>query len=158
MPHPIVMPSLGMYTEEGILTAWVRPVGARVEMGEPIAEITTEKVTFEVPSPAAGILQHVAEAGASLHVEAVLGYILAEGESLPASVDRNIPPIQQNGGPRHSPAAPELPRPAGPLRASPAARRLAAQHGIDLHLVKGSGPGGRIIESDVLAKVSPQRT
>lgn len=160
MPQRIVMPSMGMYTEEGVLTAWLRPAGARVEMGEAIAEITTEKVTFEVPSPIAGILHHVAEVGASLQVEALMGYILAEGEALPHIVEPEVGPphVRSDDAPR-APAAPEAPRPGGPPpRASPAARRLAAQHGIDLHLVKGSGPGGRIVEADVLAKVSQQRT
>ena len=159
MPQRVVMPSMGMYTEEGELTAWLRPPGARVEMGEAIAEITTEKVTFEVPSPTAGILHHVAEAGARLQVEALIGYILAEGEALPHVVEREAGPLPvRSDGARLSPVAPETPRPGGLPRASPAARRLAAQHGIDLQLVKGSGPGGRIVEADVLAKVSQQRT
>ncbi|HEV2194384.1 MAG TPA: E3 binding domain-containing protein [Candidatus Acidoferrum sp.] len=158
MPQRIVMPSMGMYTEEGILTAWLRPAGARVEMGEAIVEVTTEKVTFEVPSPAAGILHHVAEPGASLCVEALMGYILAEGEAPPAVSERERAPVHQRGDdPRESPAN-EIPRAGRPPRASPAARRLAAQHHIDLNLVTGSGPGGRIVEADILAKVSQRQT
>lgn len=159
MPQRIVMPSMGMYTEEGVLTSWLRLAGAHVEMGEAIAEITTEKVTFEVPSPISGILHHVAEAGASLQVEALLGYVLLEGEALPNIVEREAAPLHVRGdGARHSSAAAEAPKAGAPPRASPAARRLAAQHGIDLHLVKGSGPGGRIVEADVLARVSQQRS
>lgn len=159
MPQAIVMPGMGMYMEEGVLTAWLRPTGARVESGEPIIEITTEKVTFEVPSPAAGILHRVAEAGMSLQVQALLGYILAEGEALPVATEREIATDHERGnGPRNSPASPEVPRSGGLPKASPAARRLATQHGIDLNLVKGSGPGGRIVEADVLARVSQRRT
>lgn len=154
MPHAIVMPTMGMYTEEGVLTAWLRPAGARVEIGEPIIEITTEKVTFEIPSPVAGILHRVAEAGANLQVQALLGYILAEGEALPVAANHEVATDHKRGnGPRHSHAPPEAPRSGGLPKASPAARRLATQHGIDLNLVKGSGPGRRIVEADVLARV-----
>lgn len=83
MPQAIVMPEMGMYMEEGVVTRWLRPQGARVEAGEPILEITTEKVTFEVPAPASGILHCAAEVGASLPVQALMGYILAEGEPIP---------------------------------------------------------------------------
>jgi pyruvate/2-oxoglutarate dehydrogenase complex dihydrolipoamide acyltransferase (E2) component len=159
MPQRIVMPSMGMYTEEGVLSAWLRPSGVRVEAGEAIVEITTEKVTFEVPSPAAGILHHAAETGANLSVEALLGYVLAEGETLPSPAEpENSQTSQHSDGPRKSPAAGESSRAGGTFRASPAAKRLAAQHGIDLNLVKGTGPGGRIVEADVLAKVSQPRT
>jgi pyruvate/2-oxoglutarate dehydrogenase complex dihydrolipoamide acyltransferase (E2) component len=158
VPLRIVMPSMGMYTEEGVLTAWLRPAGARVEIGEAIVEITTEKVTFEVPSPAAGILHHVAEPGANLSVEALMGYVLADGETLASVSEPAVAQVDQlDDRPRKSPAADESSRSGGSLRASPAAKRLATQHGVDLHLVKGSGPGGRIVEVDVLAKVSPQR-
>lgn len=159
MPQRIVMPGMGMYTEEGVLSAWLRPAGARVEIGEAIVEIATEKVTFEVPSPAAGILHHVAEPGANLCVEALIGYVLAEGEALPSAVESEVAPVhQRRDAPRKSPAGDESSRSGGPLRASPAARRLATQHGVDLKLIKGTGPGGRIVEADVLAKVSQQRT
>lgn len=158
MSQRIVMPSMGMYTEEGVLTAWLRPAGAHVEIGEPVLEITTEKVTFEVPSPAAGVLHPVAEIGANLQVEALLGYILAEGEASPEDAKRNLAPaLEPKDGPRKV-STEEEGHPAGtPPRASPAARRLAAKHGIDLSLVKGSGPGGRIVEADVLARIGRQR-
>ena len=85
MPQAIVMPQMGMYMEEGAITNWLRPQGACVETGEPILEITTDKVTFEIPAPAPGILHRVAEVGATLPVEALLGYILAEGEAIPGA-------------------------------------------------------------------------
>ena len=160
MAKPVVMPSLGMYTEEGTLTAWLRPTGTRVEAGEAIAEITTEKVTLEIPSPASGILHHIGAIGVSLHVEAVLGYILADGEALPTTAaNRNTLPSERGDGRQKSSATQtqEGSRTGGPLRVSPAARKLAAQHGIDLHQVKGSGPGGRIVEADILARVSQEQ-
>ena len=78
---------------------WLHPAGARVDAGQPILEITTEKVTFEVPSPAAGILHHVAELGANLHVEALVGYIRAEGEALPTgSASVPVLPLERADG------------------------------------------------------------
>jgi pyruvate dehydrogenase E2 component (dihydrolipoamide acetyltransferase) len=152
MPRPIVMPSMGMYTEEGVLTAWLRPGGARVEAGEPIVEITTEKATFEIPAPAAGILHPVAEVGTNLRVEALMGYILAEGEKTPAATVEKADAAPPSREASYAGSAPqESQRVARMVRASPAARRLAAQHGIDLTQLAGSGPGGRVVEADVLA-------
>lgn len=154
MAQPIVMPSMGMYTEEGVLSAWLKPAGAHVEIGEPIAEITTEKVTFEIPSSVAGNLHPIAELGATLRVEELLGYILAEGETSPwhdKSQTAFASKIEHSGS--AAPALQEGFGADGPLRASPAARKLANRHGIDLSSVQGTGPGGRIVEADVLAKI-----
>jgi pyruvate dehydrogenase E2 component (dihydrolipoamide acetyltransferase) len=83
--RPIVMPSLGMYTAEGTVAAWLRPDGASVTAGEPVAEVTTEKATYEIEAPADGLLHAAAAVGATLGVQAVLGYVLAPGESPPAT-------------------------------------------------------------------------
>ena len=154
MAQEIVMPSMGMYTEEGVLSAWLRPAGARVEAGEAIAEITTEKVTFEIPSSVAGILHPVAEAGATLRVQELLGYILAQGEAAPSSVAPKGAVAKEVSQAQSAMTAPQEAARGASVRASPAARRLASQHGIDLSLVQGTGPGGRIVEADVLAKIS----
>jgi pyruvate dehydrogenase E2 component (dihydrolipoamide acetyltransferase) len=154
--RPIVMPSMGMFTEEGVLTAWLRPSGARVEAGEPVAEITTEKASFEIPAPAAGLLHHVSAVGTNLRVEALMGYILAEGERAPAIEAEQASPAMG----RDAEATPVAPHGAGPaarpMRATPAARRLAAEKGIDLAQVVGTGPEGRIVEADVAAQISQQ--
>lgn len=155
MARAIVMPSMGMYTEEGVLTAWLRPAGSHVAMGDPVAEITTEKATFEIPAPEEGTLHHVATIGTSLRVEALMGYILRNGESAPAGtadgagVAQTSEPLAETSSSQKSDAPA-----AGPLRASPLAKKLAAQHGINLQQVKGTGPGGRIVEADILALVS----
>jgi pyruvate dehydrogenase E2 component (dihydrolipoamide acetyltransferase) len=148
----IVMPSMGMYTEEGVLTAWLRPAGARVATGEPVAEITTEKATFEIPAPEEGTLHPVAAIGTTLKVEVLMGYILREGETAPARMAMNPATSNQRS------AATDVSIPVlkasstvGSLRASPIAKRLAAQHGIDLEKLTGSGPGGRIVEADIRA-------
>lgn len=161
MARAIVMPSMGMYTEEGVLSAWLRPAGTRVSLGEPVAEITTEKATFEIPAPEEGVLHPVAAVGTTLRVEVLMGYILRDGESAPvgvvdaaiadpyAAAFADAASVPQSGS--SSPSS-------GPLRATPVAKRLAAQHGIDLQQAKGSGPGGRIVEADIQALVTKRAT
>lgn len=156
MPHAIVMPTLGMYTEEGTLSAWVRPSGTRVEPGEAVAEITTDKVTIEIPAPVAGVLHHVASVGTNLAVEAVLGYILADGEAVP-EISNSQPPSRSAARPLN-PSVKTVARRDGVVPISPAARKLATEHGIDPRQVKGSGPGGRIIEADILARIEQEQT
>ena len=149
MARPIVMPSFGMYTAEGTLVSWRKPSGAAVEAGEVVLEIETEKAVQEVGAPVDGVLHHVLAEGAQLQVETLIGYVLAPGE---------VPPVDGNGAapPRVVKAAAtphEAPEsvPGGEVRASPIARRIAREHGVDLTKVEGTGPGGRIVESDVRA-------
>jgi pyruvate dehydrogenase E2 component (dihydrolipoyllysine-residue acetyltransferase) len=168
--RPIVMPSLGMYTAEGTLATWLRPDGASVTAGEPVAEVTTEKATYEIEAPADGRLHTAAAAGATLAVQGVLGYVLAPGEAPPAagigeSGSEGEGEKREKGNDPHPNALPLTPAPALPLSrspsprpASPIARRLAAQHGLDLAGLTGSGPGGRIVEADVLAAVAGRAT
>ena len=146
---------MGMYTEEGVLTAWLRPAGSRVAPGDPVAEITTEKATFEIPAPEEGILHTVAAIGTTLRVEALMGYILRNGESVPSGASDGASAAQKSAPLAENSSSPRVEAPsAGPLRASPLAKKLAAQHGINLQQVKGTGPGGRIVEADILALVS----
>jgi pyruvate dehydrogenase E2 component (dihydrolipoamide acetyltransferase) len=125
------MPSFGMYTAEGNLGRWLVPAGSVVETGDLIVEIVTEKATYEVESPGSGILHPVAVEGETLTVEGLIGWILGEGEAVPGSE----------------------PMPAERIKASPIAKRLAAEKGIDLATLTGTGPGGRIVEADVLGAV-----
>ena len=140
------MPSFGMYTAEGSLGRWLVAAGSRVEAGDPIVEILTEKATYEVEAPASGVLHPTAVAGESLTVEGLIGWILADGET---------PPADGGDGAGPAPAATAGPVRRAPLpsgvKASPAARRLATEKGIDLAALTGTGPGGRIVEADVLA-------
>lgn len=168
MARPIVMPSMSMFAAEATLVAWLRSAGANVKAGEPIAEISTEKASFEIEAPVPGILHPIAEIGANLPVEAVMGYILAHGEEPPSPSGREPgPAISTAELPSTSPAptpaqATRAPlaqsgapvRPVSEIRATPIARRLATQYGIDLAHLAGSGPGGRIVEADVLAAVT----
>jgi pyruvate dehydrogenase E2 component (dihydrolipoamide acetyltransferase) len=144
----IVMPSMGMYTEEGVLTAWLRPSGTRVTLGEPVAEITTEKATFEIPAPEAGILHTATNVGTTLQVEAMIGYILGDGESVPTARTVSSAPVSQLAAQLPSDHS-QISAVARTLRATPVAKRMAAQHQVDLKQVVGSGPGGRIVEADI---------
>jgi len=146
---------MGMYTEEGVLTAWLRPAGTRVALGDPVAEITTEKATFEIPAPEEGILHPVITVGTTLRVEVLMGYILRDGEAIPTGAVDGAGVASKNASQSaFSSAARQESASGGPLRASPVAKRLAAQHGIDLKEVKGTGPGGRIVETDIVKLVS----
>ncbi|MGH2460223.1 MAG: dihydrolipoamide acetyltransferase family protein [Chloroflexota bacterium] len=153
MAKEIVMPSLGMFTAEGTLSAWLRTQGARVEAGEPVAEVTTEKTAQELVAPVAGIIHQVATVGASLPIQGLIGYILAEGERPPMTL-ANAPATPAVSSAAPPPSTAPRPGPAGEIRASPIARRLAAEHRIDLSQVVGSGPDGRIVEADVLVAVA----
>src|SRR2546428_11584102 len=158
MPRPIVMPSLGMYTTEGTVTAWLREPGSQVAAGEPVVEVTTEKAVYQVEAPGDGILHAVAEVGAVVPDQGLIGHVLAPGEAPPVAEAPQTAAAGPVGGAR--PASPTLapaPRPpGGELRASPAARRLAQDRGVDITTVVGTGPGGRIVEADVMAAIAPR--
>ncbi len=148
MATPIVMPSFGMYTNEGTLVSWLHENGAEVKQGEPILEIETEKAVNPVISPAGGFLCHVAEVGTLVREQGLLGYVLADGETAPAAAQFPSP-----AGAETSPAAIHNVgrRGEGRVKASPAARKLAQDLKVDLSTVIGSGPGGRVVEADIHA-------
>jgi pyruvate dehydrogenase E2 component (dihydrolipoamide acetyltransferase) len=150
MATPVVMPSFGMYTSEGTLVNWLYPDGARVKQGESILEIETEKAVNPVIAPAGGILCHAAQIGALIKEQELLGYILAEGESAPPAPGA-APQTPMGNSPDRPQASSSKPgSPAeGRVKASPAAKKLASEHGIDLASIVASGPGGRVVEADV---------
>jgi len=159
--HTIIMPKMGDAMEEGTLVRWLKQEGDTVNEGEPIAEIATDKATVEIEAPASGVLRGISvPEGAVVPVNTPLAYILQEGESLPAQTDGTA--TAATAAP--TPTAP-IPKPvAAPaldggerILASPLARKIAAEHGIDLALIKGTGPKGRIVERDVLAYLEAQK-
>ena len=139
MANPIVMPKLGLTMTEGLLVSWLVREGAEVTKGQPIAEIETEKATVEVESPANGILGRiVAPEGETVPVAEVIAWVTAPGEAAPElSVAVHEP--------REQP------------RVTPNAKRLAAELGVDLGLVTGTGPDGVITGDDVQALVKSAR-
>ena len=135
----IVMPKLGMVMAEGTVSRWAKSAGDRVEQGEVIAEIETEKVNYEMEATDGGIFHPIVPEGAIVAVDGLLGYLLANGEAVPE------PEVQ--AAPTPSPVlAAARPRPAtSPARgdvvpSTPGARGLAASLGVDLSKVPPQRP------------------
>jgi pyruvate dehydrogenase E2 component (dihydrolipoamide acetyltransferase) len=146
MAAAIVMPSFGMYTADGTLVSWLHPPGAAVQEGQPVLEIETDKAVQEVVAPASGLLHQVLPVGTKLQEQMVIGYVLAEGEKPPAT---NSVAVVSNAG--RMPQTRSIPDDADNIKATPIARRLAKERGIPLKTLNATGPGGRIVEADVLA-------
>ncbi len=128
MATEIRMPRLGHSMTEGTVVAWLAKPGDTVQAGQIILTIETDKAEYEVEAPADGLLSEplVVEA-ATAPVEAVLGWVLAPGEARPSAP--TVP--SEQGAPRPAPA-PAAPAARGRVRASPKARRLAEERGVDL--------------------------
>ncbi len=151
------MPSLGADMEDGTLVEWLVNPGETVHRGDIVAVVETQKGAIEIEIFEDGIVQSLdADLGSKLPVGAPLATILAEGEAPPsAPVAPVIPAVDATPTVAVAPTpAPDVPKPA-PLTtgvaASPAARKLAAERGVDLASVAGSGPGGAIVLGDVPA-------
>ncbi len=156
MAFSVVMPALEMAQETGKLIAWRKNEGDRVTKGEPLLEIETDKAVVEVEAPADGILAGItAAAGADIPVGKTIAWILAPGEKPPTESESSTSAPAARGKTESHAApmtatAPELSAVQG-ARVSPKARRLAKELGVDLAAVRGSGPGGEILASDVQA-------
>jgi len=146
----VVMPQMGESIAEGTVTRWLKSVGEPVERDEPLFEISTDKVDAEIPAPASGRLTEIrAAAGQTVEVNRVVGVIeTASAAAHDAPPARTAPP----------PAAPAAPVAAADAAAgdaagfvSPVVRRMAAEHGVALTSVRGSGTGGRVTKKDLLA-------
>ena len=154
MAEILVMPKLGLTMEEGFLESWLCEPGTAVALGQPICEVETEKLTVIVESPYAGVLLRCIEPGDTVPVGEPIAVIGEPGE------DATGYRLYQPGGSEASgaqataapqqPAAPAQPTAAtGEPTASPLARRIAADLGVDLATVTGTGPEGRITREDV---------
>lgn len=143
MATDVLIPKLGMTMTEGTVAEWLVPHGAQVRAGDIVYRLETEKIEFQVEAEADGTLHHAVPAGTTLPPGSVVGYILAPGEAPPAAAPPPAPT------PASGPPPPPPPPQAGQVFASPAARRLAAELGVDFTTVLGTGPGGRITEDDV---------
>jgi len=151
MTVEVIMPQLGESIVEGTVTKWLKQVDDPVSEFEPLVEINTDKVDTEVPSPANGtILARFVDEGQTVRAGTVLALIGEPGEPLPERGDGGAQPAAQ-------PATIDR-RPAAPGRAgqdlgfiSPVVAKMAAEHGLDLSQVPGTGQGGRITKKDVLA-------
>ena len=146
MAIEIKVPSLGELVTEATVAKWLKRPGEAVAIDEPLVELETDKVTLEVPAPAAGTLAEiVAEEGANLPVGAVLGRI-SEGAAAVAAHPGPIPVRAEKVGP----AAREGDRRQALERAGPAVRKLVAESRVDVATIEPTGPGDRISKADVL--------
>jgi len=174
----VLMPELGESVTEGTVTRWLKKVGDAVAADEPLVEVSTDKVDTEIPSPAAGILLAItAEEDVTVAVGGELGRIGTAGATpaatpAPTPVTQPAPPPPPPPPPPPAPAAAPTPAPASPPPpppqpaaqpvatkstddsgpyVTPLVRKLAAENGVDLASVKGTGVGGRVRKQDVLA-------
>lgn len=146
------LPDIGEGISEAVLTEWMVRVGDQVEEGEDLAAITTDKVDVELPSPRAGTIAELCwTPGDTINVGAVLVRIRTDGEETSvAEAQAPASPSKAAGGPSAPPAAASRPA-SGPASvvAAPSTRRLAAETGVDLTRLTGSGPEGQIRREDV---------
>ncbi|ABU58099.1 dihydrolipoamide acetyltransferase family protein [Roseiflexus castenholzii] len=154
----ITMPKMGFDMQEGTIVRWLKKPGDEVRRGEPIAEIETDKVTIEIEAFESGTLTEiVVPEGQSAPVNAVIARLDGgNGAQPPAPAPIAEAPAPASVAEAPAPATPEpvVAAPAvevGEVRASPLARRLAREHGVDLRQVRGSGPAGRIVKEDIEA-------
>src|ERR1700757_4254759 len=133
---PITMPRLSDSMEEGVITAWLVDDGDRVEIGQGIAEIETDKATMPYEAEAAGPIRRLAKAGDTVAVGEVIA-VIGDGEPDARPAVTAAPRAAATRSPRVAATR------ASRVNASPVARRVAAARGVDLSAVTGSGPGGR---------------
>ena len=153
MPVNVTMPKWGLTMKKGKITKWFKKEGDSVQKGENLFEVETEKITNRVEAPAGGILfQIVVPEGTTVPVGAILAIIAEPGEQPERIEGIQMGEVVEEAAPAAGapPAAePEKPAKRKFVPATPAARRLAKELGIDLSSVPGTGPGGRISEADV---------
>ncbi len=160
MTSEIVMPRMGLTMESGSIVHWLKKEGESVAAGEPLVEIETDKATVEVEALESGILHRiVADIGAEIPVGAVIAYMRKPGEAVDENAQKPTPLntiTLRSAGMAWQPVSFKAVTPAGlqKVKASPAARRLAKSHGVNLERVRGSGPGGRVVAWNVEATVA----
>ena len=140
MAIAVPLPALGESVIEGTVARWLVKEGDRVEIDQPLVEITTDKVDAEIPSPATGVVQQI---------------MVAEGETVDIGTElARIDPRVAKDSPAHTAHTAHTARAASPL-ATPVARRLADEAQVDLNGIRGTGSAGRITKSDVLHHAEP---
>src|SRR5919204_6901660 len=162
----VLMPQLGETVAEGKITQWFKAAGEKVAPGDNLFEIETDKVSMEVPSTTSGVLAEIRiRAGEIAAVGAVVAVIADGGAPKPIKHTQDLPALAlaqspaANLDPFFEVRTPE--RNYGPARlpggtaTTPLARRLAAERGIDLSMLQGSGPHGRIVARDVQGARAP---
>jgi len=161
MASRVVMPKLTDTMEEGVLLAWKKREGDQVQAGEALAEIETDKAIMDLEAFASGILRKIlVRDGATVMSGTLIGVIGEADEDITSALTDQITVAPSPHGSEMRTSAPRVPDPASTsprnpeethVPASPRAKALAADRGIDLSTVVGSGPGGRIVEKDIVS-------
>jgi pyruvate dehydrogenase E2 component (dihydrolipoamide acetyltransferase) len=160
MASEVKLPRLGQGMESGTIVKWLKSEGDRVEKGEPLYELDTDKVTQEVEAEASGVLLKIAVDEGEVPVGRTIAVIGEEGEEAPVVSEESEPepareeapqtpfPQQEDGRPAEG-ERPTALQAGGRVKASPLARRIARERGVDLASLRGTGPEGRIVAEDV---------
>lgn len=155
----VIMPKMGDGMEEGTLNEWLKKDGEKVKSGEVIGTIQTDKATLELEAPASGVLTGILlQAGGTVPVGKAIAAILKDGESLPSGWGSGsstpAAPAAEAAPVAEAPATASAPvattAVSERIKASPLAKKIAKDRGIDLAAITGSGPDGRIVQKDVL--------
>lgn len=166
MAYEVLLPKVGLTMEEGVVDEWLVSPGSRVEAGQPLLRMATDKVDVDVEAEASGVFRPAVEVGSSLKPGTRIGWLLDDGEEPPVgdtpesaggpspiaastAADMAIPKTGQPTVSAPYPVAKSIPSGPGRLFASPNARRVAAELNVDLRKVAGTGPGGRIVSEDI---------
>ena len=162
MATEVKLPRLGQGMESGTIVRWLKSEGDEVEKGEPLYELDTDKVTQEVEADASGVLLKIAVNEGEVDVGKTIAVIGEQGETVEVA-EAEPKPKEPAKEPERSEEPTQIKEPApssttnGRVKASPLARRIARERGIDLSSVAGTGPEGRVVAEDVeRAAASPQ--
>ena len=154
MATEVKLPRLGQGMESGTIVKWLKSEGDQVEKGEALYELDTDKVTQEVEAEASGVLLKIAVPEGEVEVGKTIGFIGDKGEAVSAPADEAKPKAEEKPK-EEAPKPVAEPAPAtdgstnGRIKASPLARRIARERGIELSQIRGTGPDGRIVAEDV---------
>lgn len=156
----VIMPKLDLAMDSGEIVEWLKKEGETVSEGEPIANIMTQKVTYEVVSPASGVLYKIlAPAGAEVPVGEPLAVILEPSddvtkveEAIRAIAEKRMPPELELKEAERAPTE-ELKVKPERIKISPIAKKLAQEYNINIEKIRGTGPQGRIVKEDVLKAI-----
>ncbi len=153
MSGEIRVPTLGESVSEATIARWLKKAGDTVKMDEPLVELETDKVSLEVPSPMAGVLAEIAaEEGTDVEVGALLGMI-EEGEGAPAAEEEK--PAAKAEKPAEKAPEKVAEKGDGADKSGPAAKKLAAEKGLDIADIEGTGPKGNVTKGDVQKAEKP---
>jgi 2-oxoisovalerate dehydrogenase E2 component (dihydrolipoyl transacylase) len=158
MATKVLVPRLGEGVDEVTVTDWLKQVGDSVNELEPLLEVESDKVTVEVPAPASGVVLKIeTQKGQAAKVGDLLAVIGAAGESVEGDGVQSLPTLEEKSAPtqRQETLSPTHPNDLGFI--SPVVAKIAAEHGVNLSQVQGTGLNGRITKNDVVSYVEGQK-